>query len=97
MSLAAQIAVGATALKVLSTRAATRSLTITNWGAGTLFYNAVQHGAAATLTTGNGTQITGAQPNEFPLTPLGSGDPNGLDVYVISGSTTTASVQAVPL
>ena len=95
--LATAIAVGATAVLAITTRAPTRALNITNTGSGTLYYNTVQHGAASTLTTGNGTQISGTGPTNVQLTPLGSGNPVGLDVYLISGSTTTASVQAVPL
>ncbi len=92
--LAANIAVGATAVLALSSKPGTRQLNISNLGTGTLFYNVVPLGAASTLTTGNGTAVTGS-PQEFILGVVDP--PTGFDVYLISGSTTTASVQTVPL
>ena len=93
--LAANIAVTGTAGLALSSKPGTRQLNIAILGAGTLYYNTVAHGAASTLTTGNGTAVTGEAPNIFVLGVVDP--PIGFDVYLISGSTTTASVQTVPL
>ena len=95
MALVANFAVTSTAALALSSKPATRQLNISNLGAGTLYYQTVPHGAATTLTTSNGTQVTG-NPQEFILTP-GIDPPSGFDVYLISGTTTTAQIQTVPL
>lgn len=93
--LAPNITVGPTAVWALASKPGTRQLRISNLGTGTLFYKTVPAGTAATLTTGNGTPVTGENPNVFVLGVVDP--PVGFDVYLISGTSTTASVQTVPL
>ncbi len=98
MSLVSSFAVASTAVLALSSLPATRAINLTNNGAGTLLYQVVAHGVVTTLTTGNGTAVAGiGQVNNVQLSPLGASQPSGVDLYLISGTSTTAAVQSVPV
>lgn len=95
MSLVANLTVGAIAILAVTGRASANRIAVTNQGPGTLFFQVVAHGATSTLTTSNGTQVT--SPAQFDVTPAAVDFPTGFDVYLISGTSTTANVQTLPI
>lgn len=97
MGLNASVAVTSSRGLAISARPASRAYNVQNLGAGTLYYQIVSKGAASNLTTGNGTQITGSAVTNIQITPLGANEPTGTDLYLISGTSTTASCQTVPI
>lgn len=88
--------VSSTAVFVLTSNPSTRKLQITNNGPGPLLFQIVSTGSPTTLTTGNGTAVTGPQPNIIDYTP-GVDTQNGFDLYAISNTNTVASFQTFPL
>lgn len=94
--LVSNLAVGAAAVLVLTSKPMTRQLALSNFGPGTLFYETGPRGYTPTLTTANGKAVSGENPNIVVLTP-GLDTSTGFDLYAISGSTTTMSAQTLPL
>jgi hypothetical protein len=96
MSLVGNLAVGATAVLALSSKPGTRQINIPNLGTGTLFYQTVVQNAAPTLTTSNGTRVPNPGAVDNVIVTPGLDLPTGFDLYLISGSSTTAWVQTAP-